>query len=75
MRINTETASVDLTFEIGVWFNCATHCLYMQTFVPNYFKILCIKKLQPGHVSKHTNTETASVTLTFEGRDTCAILF
>ena len=68
LHINNKAKSATLTFEIEAWFNPATHRLDMfQTHLPYYFKILpCIKELQPGHESMHVNTETASVTLTFE---------
>ena len=37
MRINTEIASVTLTFVIGVWLYLATHCLNMANTCAKLF--------------------------------------
>ena len=38
MQINTETASVTLTYEIGMWFFLATHLLDMQNSCAKLFQ-------------------------------------
>ena len=53
-----------LTFEIGAWFFCATHCLDMLKLIENP---IVQKEITGMHI--HVNTETlsmTSVTLTFE---------
>ena len=64
--MNNQTQSVTLTFGLGG--SIVRHIILIcLTFVPYYFKILpYVRELQPGHKSKHTNTETACMTFTFE---------